>query len=99
MSSPLAFRPELASSKSLPIRLARGSFACLQEALQIGVRDPPSPANVDGAQLSGFDPLPHSCLCHLKTVGKLLHSLVPIVWHLTHRGTLCREFSIFVTYS
>jgi hypothetical protein len=40
--------------------------------------------SVDGAELSGLDPSAHSRLGHLghlKPVGKLLHGLIPVMWH------------------
>ena len=38
-------------------------------------------APLPGAELSGLDPSAHSQLGHLKPVGKLLHGLIPVMWH------------------
>jgi len=56
-------------------------FTHFEKMFEIGIRDTPSLAYVDGAKLPGLDPLAHGRLGNFEPLGKLLYGLIPVLRH------------------
>jgi nucleotide-binding universal stress UspA family protein len=67
---------------SAPIHALLGrALVAFKELLKIGVRDPPPLADIDGAQVAQFDPVPHGRLGNLQAIGHFSDGLIRVVRH------------------
>ena len=60
---------------------ARGCFMALDELFQIGICDAPTFTDIDGAQFTGLDPVPHGRLRNLQAISHFLDGLILIMGH------------------